>query len=102
MIKWSEDMEYLKKFERYISLYDGMLIETGGSFGKGKLGGDKYEEKCLEIARKYILVGGLKKELLFVIDKYILQYQDDKEWIFHDLEMTFLNGLKEKINKIVN
>ena len=78
-MKPSEDMKYLKNFERYISLYDGMLKETGGSFGKGKLGGDKYEEKCLEIAKKYISVGGTKKEFLFVIDKYILQFKDDKE-----------------------
>lgn len=93
-------MNYLEDFERHISLYDGMLIETGGSFGKGKLSGDKYEGKCLEIARKYILAGGTRRELLFVIDKYILQYKDDKEWIYLDLEMTFLNRLKEKTEKL--
>lgn len=93
-------MNYLEDFERHISLYDGMLIETGGSFGKGKLGGDKYEGECLEIARKYILAGGDKRELLFVIDNYILLYKDDKEWKFFDLEMSFLNRLKEKTEKL--
>jgi ribosomal-protein-alanine N-acetyltransferase len=90
-------MNYLKDFERHIALYDGMLIETGGLFAKGKLDGDKYEGKCLEIAKKYILAGGRRKELLFVIDKYILQYKDDKEWTYLDLEMSFLNRLKEKL-----
>ena len=60
-MKRSEDMKYLKKIERYISLYDGMLKETGGSFGKGKLGGDKYEEKCLEIAKNTSQLVGQKK-----------------------------------------
>lgn len=68
-----------------------LIIETGGLFAKGKLGGDKYEGKCLEIAKEYILAGGRRKELLFVIDKYILHYKDDDEWRYLDLEMSFLN-----------
>lgn len=93
-------MNYLEDFERYIALYDGMLIETGGLFAKGKLGCDDYEEKCLETARKYILVGGTRKELLYVIDKYILQYKDDKGWVYLDLEMSFLNRLKKKTENL--
>lgn len=93
-------MNYIKIFERNISLYDGMLKETGGSFGKGKMGGDKFEEKCHEIAKKHILDGGTKKELLYVLDKYTLQFKDEREWIFLDLEMSFLNGLKDKIEKL--
>lgn len=88
-------MNYLEDFERLILLYDGMLIETGGSFGRGKLG-DEYEGKCLETAKKFIVAAGTKRELLFVIDKYILQYKDEKEWKYLDLEMSFLNSLKEK------
>lgn len=87
---------YLAKFERQLSLYDGMLIETGGSFGKGSLVCDEYESKCLETARSFIMEGGKKEELLIIIGKYILQYKDDKEWRYLDLEMSFLNSLKEK------
>ena len=88
---------YLTNFERQLSLYDGMLIETGGSFGKGRLVGHEYESLCLDTARKFIMEGGKKEELLIIINKYILQYKDDKEWRYLDLEMSFLNSLEEKI-----
>lgn len=89
-------MNYLTNFERLLSLYDGMLIETGGSFGKGRLLGNEYENKCIETARKFIMEGGKKEELLIIIDKFILLYKDNIEWRYLDLEMSFLNSLKEK------
>jgi len=36
----NEKTAKLIMFEKLLESYDGMLIETGGSFGKGKLGGD--------------------------------------------------------------
>ena len=44
-------MEYLDEFKKRISLVDGMLIETGGQFGKRYL--QNYIKYCLKIAQKY-------------------------------------------------
>ena len=102
--KWAEKwnrhhikMIYLTEFERKISLYDSMIIETGGKFAQGKLGGDKYEEKCLDDAKNYILAGGSKKHLIEMIDRYLSFYEKETKWNFQDLEMTFLRNVKEKL-----
>ena len=44
-------MEYLDEFNKRISLVDGMLIETGGQFGKRYL--QNYIKDCPKIAQKY-------------------------------------------------
>lgn len=90
-------MDYLDLFERNIELYDGMLVETGGSFGRGKLGGDQYENKCLDIALKYMENGGSKESILDIIDRCIEQYEAETEWLYWHLEMAFLNSLRDKI-----
>lgn len=93
----NEKTTKLNTFEKMLESYDGMLIETGGSFGKGKLGGDKYEEKCFELARDCIRNGSSKEQLLKVVNHFIDQYIDDTEWRFWNLEMKFLNSLKVQI-----
>lgn len=90
-------MDYLNDFERHIALYDGMLIETGGSFGAGKLGGDQYVDKCLKVAENYLTDGGRKECLLDLIDRYISQYEDEINWKYLNMEMTFLNNLRDLI-----
>lgn len=100
MKKWNchhTKMKYLTEFERKIQSYDGMIIETGGRFAQGKLGGDKYEQRCLDDAKNYISAGGSKKHLIEIIDQYILFYEKETEWKFQDLEMTFLRNIKEKL-----
>ena len=69
--KWAEKwnrhhtkMRYLTEFERKVQLYDSLIIETGGRCAQGKCDGDKYEQKCLDDARNYILAGGSKKHLI--------------------------------------
>ena len=57
-------MNCLEEFENNIFLYDSMLIETKGAFSTNKA----YTEKCCEIAEKYFLSTGSKKELLNVIN----------------------------------
>lgn len=93
-------MEYLDLLESKIALYDGMLIETGGSFGRGKLGGDDYINKCLEIARKHLARGGSRQGILDMIDRYIAQYEPETDWKYYPLEMAFLKSLKEEISEI--
>lgn len=90
-------MNCLDNFKNMISLYNGMLIETGGKFGEGKLGGDKYGGKCIEIAQCYISDGGCRQMLLSIIDDCILEYADDTEWKYLSMELAFLNKLKENI-----
>lgn len=100
MKKWNchhTKMKYLTEFERKIQSYDGMIIETGGRFAQGKLGGDKYEQRSLDDAKNYISAGGSKKHLIEIIDRYILFYEKETEWKFQDLEMTFLRNIKEKL-----
>jgi len=93
-------MDYLKKLERKIEAYDGMLIETGGRFGQGRLGGDKYEESCLEDARQYISHGGNKACLIDLVDKYIAFYEKETQWIFQNLEIAFLTSLKKQLETL--
>lgn len=81
-----------------IDSYDGMLIETGGKFGKGKLGGDIYVDKCCTAAKKFIPDKGTKEEILIYLDKKIQFYELENQWIFQELELKFLNELKEKIS----
>ncbi len=102
--KWAEKwnrhhtkMRYLTEFERKVQLYDSLIIETGGRCAQGKCDGNKYEQKCLDDARNYILAGGSKKHLIEMIDQYILFYEKETEWKYQDLEMTFLRNIKEKL-----
>jgi hypothetical protein len=89
------EQNLLQEFERKIELYEGMLIETGGHFGRGKLGGDKYVDKCLISAINYLTESGRKEELFIIIDKFINEYESQKAWKYYDMEMSFLYGLKK-------
>lgn len=82
---------------KMIDSYDGMLIETGGNFGRGKLGGDTYADKCCMAAKDYILNGGSIEDILTYLDKKIEFYESEKEWIFQDMELNFLSELKENL-----
>lgn len=102
--KWAEkwnvhhaQMIYLTEFEKKIQAYDGMIIETGGRFAQGKLGGDKYEEKCLDDAKNFISAGGSKKSLIEIVDHSISFYEKETEWLFQNLEMAFLTSIKQKL-----
>lgn len=90
----------MDQFIMSIQVYDGMLIETGGNFGRGKLGGDKYPEKCLEYAKEYLLLGGNKQELISFIQEQINLYETDKQWKYVDLELKFLNEVLIGIEKL--
>jgi hypothetical protein len=65
----------LQQFERKIALYDGMLIETGGLFGKGKLGGDKYVDLCFDIAKEFLNESDQIEALLSIITRFINVYK---------------------------
>jgi hypothetical protein len=88
----------LNMFEKMLELYDGMLIETGGNFGR--LDGDKYKEKCFELAKDCIKNGSSKEQLLQIVEYFIDQYKEDIQWRFWSLEMKFLNSLKVQIESL--
>lgn len=80
----------MEKIFQMIDSYDEMLIETGGNFGRGKLGGDKYVGNCCKVAKEYILEGGNVEEVLSYLDEKIQFYKEETEWILQDLELKFL------------
>ena len=88
-------VEYLDEFKKKISLVDGMLIETGGQFGKKYL--QNYIENCLKVAHKYIEETKDKNNLMLIVDFYITQYEKDISWKHYKYEMEFLNALKTAI-----
>lgn len=83
-----------------IDIYDSMLKETAGNFGKGKLGGDKYISECCVVAEEYIKGNETKEEILRYIDKKIQFYELEKEWIYQTMELDFLYQLSAKIEEI--
>lgn len=90
----------MDNFIKSIKLYDGMLIETGGKFGKGILGGDKYSENCIEYAKQYLNLGGTKNNLIEFIQNQIEFYSNEKQWKYVDLELKFLNEVLSKLTKL--
>ena len=83
-----------------IDYYDGMLIETGGRVGRGKLGGDKYVDECCMTIKEYILEGGKLEGILSYLDEKIEFYEGETQWIFQKLELKFLKELKERIKEL--
>ena len=91
-------MEFLEEFNQKIFLLDGMLIETGGGFGRTQL--DKYIGGCIELARKYFKHTGDKNELIKIVDCYIEQYTGEVSWTYYHYEMKFLNTLRIQIERL--
>ena len=91
-------MNVLKEFEVKISLIDGMLIETGGWFGKNGL--DNYLNSCVEIAVKYYQNTKDKSGLINIIDFYMEQYKEQVLWKYYHYEMQFLENLKMRIEQL--
>ena len=91
-------MEYLDEFKRRISLVDGMLIETGGQFGKRYL--QNYIQECLKIAQKYYNDTKDVNELTLIVDFYITYYEKETSWKYYQYEMEFLTSLKAAIEKL--
>ncbi|MFT4146582.1 MAG: hypothetical protein QM644_19235 [Mobilitalea sp.] len=90
----------LQQFENKILLYDGMLIETGGLFGKGKLGGDKYVDLCFDIAKEFLNESNQLEELLNIMTRFINEYKEQNDWKYYNLEMAFLNELNDRISTL--
>ena len=93
-------MDGLAEFQRKIDLYESMLIETGGSFGRGALGGDRYEQTCLDLARGVLSSGGDKQALLAILEQTMQTYATEHTWRYYDLEMAFLTGLHTKVSQL--
>ena len=91
-------MEYLDEFKKRISLVDGMLVETGGQFGKKYL--QDYIRECLKIAQKYYEDTKDLNNLIFIVDFYITQYEKETSWKYYQYEMDFLNSLKAALEKL--
>lgn len=91
-------MEYLDEFKKRISLVDGMLVETGGQFGKKYL--QDYIRECLKIAQKYYEDTKDLNNLIFIVDFYITQYEKETSWKYYQCEMEFLTALKAAIEKL--
>ena len=91
-------MEYLDEFKKRISLVDGMLIETGGQFGKSYL--QNYIKDCFKIAQKYYVYTKDINNLMLVVDFYIAQYEKETSWKYYQYEMEFLNSLKAAIERL--
>lgn len=91
-------VEYLDEFKKKISLVDGMLIETGGQFGKKYL--QNYIENCLKVAQKYIEDTKDKNSLMLIVDSYITQYEKEISWKYYKYEMEFLYALKTAIERL--
>lgn len=91
-------MEYLDEFKKRISLVDGMLIETGGQFGKKYL--QDYIRECLKIAQKYYEDTKDINSLIFIVDFYITQYEKETSWKYYQYEMEFLTALKAAIENL--
>lgn len=91
-------MEYLDEFKRRISLVDGMLIETGGQFGKRYL--QNYIQGCFRIAQKYYDDTKDVNELMLIVDFYITYYEKETSWKYYQYEMEFLTSLKAAIEKL--
>ncbi len=91
-------MDYLKDFDYAIYMYDGMLTETGGWFGREHC--NDYICKCLDTADIHLKNGGTRAELIETVDKYIRVYEKETDWELNDLELDFLRKLKGLVAKI--
>lgn len=88
-------MDYLKKFDHWIFIFDGWIIETGG---RGDI--NSYIKHCMEIASQYYQECKQKEELIKIVDAYIIQYESQTAWKFYKQEMEFLFTLKQMIEQL--
>lgn len=66
---------HLKKIDKRLRQYDGMLVETGERYD-----GVSLVERFLDTAKEFLNDGGNIDTLLLLVDNTIDYYKDETEW----------------------